>query len=57
MRKGQKSESERLLQVLQDILITQLGRAGIPQLQIREIVGVDVHRVNRIVRYLKIKKG
>jgi hypothetical protein len=40
-------------ELLQDILIAQLGLAGLTQHQIREIVGVDIHRVNRIVKYFK----
>lgn len=43
--------------ILQDILIVQLGLAGVPQLQIRKILGVDIHRVSRIVRHLKKPKS
>lgn len=43
--------------LLQDLLIVQLGQAGIPQHQIREIVGVDMHRVTRIVKHLKASKN
>jgi hypothetical protein len=39
--------------LLQDLLITQLGIAGVPQLTIRGIVGCDIHRVSRIVKHLK----
>ena len=39
--------------LLRDILIAQLGLAGLTQHQIREIVGVDIHRVNRIVKHFK----
>ncbi len=39
--------------LLRDLLIVQLGLAGLTQHQIREIVGVDIHRVNRIVKHLK----
>lgn len=39
--------------LLRDILIVQLGLAGLTQHQIREIVGVDMNRVNRIVKHLK----
>jgi hypothetical protein len=42
-------------ELLQDLMIVQLGLAGIPQQQIREIVGVDMNRVNRIVRHLSKK--
>lgn len=39
--------------LLRDLLIVQLGLAGLTQHQIREIVGVDIHRVNRIVKHFK----
>lgn len=39
--------------LLRDLLIVQLGLAGLTQHQIREIVGVDIHRVNRIVKHIK----
>lgn len=39
--------------LLRDLLIVQLGLAGLTQHQIREIVGVDIHRVNRIVKHLR----
>ena len=42
--------------LLKDLLITQSGIAGVPQLTIREIVGCDVHRVSRIVKHLKPKR-
>lgn len=49
--KGQKGKTAEDL--LRDILIVQLGLAGLSQHQIREIVGVDIHRVNRIMKYFK----
>lgn len=39
--------------LLRDLLIVQLGLAGLTQHQIREIVGVDIHRVNKIVKHFK----
>ncbi len=39
--------------LLRDLLIVQLGLAGLTQHQIREIVGVDIHRVNHIVKHFK----
>jgi hypothetical protein len=41
--------------VLKDLLIVQLGLAGVPQQKIRSIVGCDIGRVNRIVRHLRTK--
>jgi len=42
--------------LLRDLIIIQLGIAGVTQKDIRDIVGVDIHRVNRIVKTLR-KKG
>ena len=52
MAKGKPTAEE----ILRDMFIAQLGLAGVPQQQIREIVGVDIHRVNRIVKLLKKAK-
>jgi hypothetical protein len=43
--------------LLRDLLIVQLGLAGVTQRQIREIVGVDMLHVSRIVKLLKEGKG
>ncbi len=56
-RVGKTDSQQRILEVLRDILITELGRASVPQLEIRRIVGVDIARVNRIVRFMKPRKG
>ena len=40
-------------ELLRDLLISQLGIVGIPQLTIREIVGVDIYHVSRIVKHFK----
>ena len=45
-----------LLTVTRDSLIVKLGLAGLTQHQIREIVGVDIHRVNRIAKHFKKPK-
>lgn len=50
--KKQKTE-QTTEELLRDLLIVQLGLAGLTQHQIREIVGVDIHRVNRIVKHFK----
>jgi hypothetical protein len=41
------------VELLKDLLIVELGKASVPQLEIRKIVGCDIHRVSRIVRHLK----
>lgn len=48
--------SDRILKSLQDLLITQLLLADVPQLEVRKIAGVDVARVSRIAKALNQKK-
>jgi hypothetical protein len=55
MKKRDLNESEKIISLLQDLLITSLGKAGVVQLEIRQILGVDIVRVNRIVKHLKKK--
>lgn len=54
--KKPKKEKRSTEDLLQDLMIIQLGLAGISQHQIREIVGVDMHRVTRIVRHFKAQR-
>ena len=58
-KKGTKSQTVEDL--LRDSMIVQLSLAGVGQHQIRQIVGVDIHRVNRIARHIKtarsVKRG
>lgn len=56
MRKGNDKTINSTDELLRDLLIVQLGLAGVKQLDIREIVGVDIHRVSRIVKLLKKEK-
>lgn len=44
--------SETADELLQDILIVLLSQNGASQGKIREILGIDMHRVNRIVKNL-----
>jgi hypothetical protein len=52
-----KQKSETVEDLLRDLMIVQLGLAGLGQHQIREIVGVDMHRVSRILKHFKKSKG
>jgi hypothetical protein len=52
-----KKKEQTVEDLLRDLMIVQLGLAGVGQLQIREIVGVDIYRVNRIVKHFKKIKG
>jgi hypothetical protein len=53
MANEKRKKEQNTDDLLRDLLIVQLGLAGLTQLQIREIVGVDMHRVNRIVKHFK----
>ncbi len=50
---AKKKEEATVICVLQDLLIFQMASAGAAQAQIREVVGVDMKRVNRIAKLLK----
>lgn len=53
-KKIKPSESDT--ELLQDILIVLLAQNGASQGKIREILGVDMHRVNRIVKNLNLNR-
>lgn len=55
-KKGRASATtDETVELLKDLLIVQLGLAGIPQQSIRAIIGCDIVRVNKVVRHLKSK--
>lgn len=47
------NKEQKVEDLLRDLMIIQLGLAGLGQHQIRKIVGVDIHRVSRIVKHFK----
>ena len=57
MAKSKQKKAETVEDLLRDLIIVQLGLAGLSQHQIRKIVGVDIYRVSRILKHFKsIKK-
>ena len=56
-KKKSATQIDQSAELLKDLLITELGKAGVPQLEIRKIVGCDIHRVNRIVKFIKKNKS
>ena len=56
-KKMSATQIDQSAELLKDLLITELGKAGVPQLEIRKIVGCDIHRVNRIVKFIKKNKS
>jgi hypothetical protein len=57
MNKERQESDGEVLDGLQDLLITELGRAGVPQAEIRKIVGCDMNRVSRIVKHFGRDRG
>jgi len=55
MPRKPKRDADDATELLKDILIVQLGIAGVRQQDIRGIVGCDINRVSRIVRHIKTK--
>lgn len=53
MPRDKRQKRQQSEEILRDMFIAQLALAGLTQHQIREIVGVDIHRVNRIVKHFK----
>ncbi len=51
MAKPRRSQ-EDVPELLLDLMIIQLGVAGLPQQAIRQIAGRDIGRVNRILRHI-----
>lgn len=54
---AKKKDDATVLSTLQDLLIFQMATAGVPQRQIREALGLDMNRVNRIAKFAKKPKG
>lgn len=57
MPRKTKREGADATELLKDLLIVQLGIAGVPQQSIRAIVGCDIVRVNRIARHLRVRQA
>jgi hypothetical protein len=57
MPKPKHKKTETTEDLLRDLMIIQLGLAGLSQHQVRDIVGVDMHRVSRILKHFKKGKN
>jgi len=51
-----KGKDRTIEDLLKDMMIVQLLIAGVGQHEIRQIVGVDIHRVSRIAKLMKKSK-
>jgi hypothetical protein len=45
----------RQVRLLENLLIAQLAMAGVPQEEIRKIVGCDMNRVSAIAKHVRIR--
>lgn len=54
--KRERKKTNEIAEVLKNLLIVELAKAGVPQPEIRRIVGGDIVRVNRIARFFKKKR-
>lgn len=52
MKKVKDKNTDKIVALLQILIIIELGKLGIPQLEIRKIVGVDIHKVSQILKHL-----
>ncbi len=55
-KKRKQQLDDPTAELLRDLLIVELAKAGVPQSEIRKIVGCDMHHVSRIARHLKKAK-
>ena len=54
MPRGKRQDQEgNLADLMQALLITELGRAGVGQMEIRKIVGCGMNRVSQIVKQVE----
>jgi len=56
-RKRNQEQGDPTPELLRDLLIVELAKAGVQQLDIRKIVGCDIHRVSKIAKVLKKAKN
>ena len=54
-KRTRSGEIDQTAELLRDLIIIQLGLAGVAQKEIRNIVGVDMNRINRICKILPPK--
>jgi len=56
-KRRNQEQSDPTHELLRDLLIVELAKAGVQQLDIRKIVGCDIHRVSNIAKVLKKAKN
>ncbi len=51
-----QAKKNNIEELLKKLLIAQLASVNVPQKGIREVVGVDMNYINRIVKYIPKNK-
>jgi hypothetical protein len=57
MAKRKQQQADPTAELLRDLLIVELSKAGVPQQEIRKYLGCDIVRVSRIAKLLKKAKS
>ena len=52
-----RADEDKTSDLLEKILISQLALGGVPQQNIRKIVGCDINRVSAIARHINRRRG
>jgi hypothetical protein len=55
-RKRNQENHDPTVELLRDLLIVELAKAGVQQHDIRKLVGCDIHRVSKIAKVLRKAK-
>jgi hypothetical protein len=56
MQENKRKKSKSVEELLINLLIIELAKAGITQLEIQKILGIDIHRINHIAKHFKVRK-
>lgn len=51
-----KDDTKHVIDLLETLLIVELLKQGIAQLDIRKLIGGDIHRVSKIAKLIKNNK-
>lgn len=56
MPKQKRENKDETTELLRDLLIVNLGMAGLQNNEIRSVVGCDMNRVSKIVRHIRKRR-
>lgn len=53
---SKKEQVDRTATTLESLLIIELLKGEVPQLEIRKFIGCDIHRISKLAKLLKTNK-